>query len=144
VSSSASRSLERCSWHRKSCSPTSPRATSTPRTGRRVIDALYSLNAAGQTIVLVTHDRSIADEAPRLVSLLDGRIGKRRVASSARWSDMASTALAAAVSVLRLINFRAIRRHTLRALLASLSLGGGGGHRRRGHDRNQQRPHRHR
>jgi ABC-type lipoprotein export system ATPase subunit len=44
------------------------------KNGRRVIDALYSLNAAGQTIVLVTHDRSIADEAPRLVSLLDGRI----------------------------------------------------------------------
>ncbi|WIM86736.1 FtsX-like permease family protein [Candidatus Mycobacterium wuenschmannii] len=38
---------------------------------------------------------------------------------------MARTALNAAVSVLRLINFRAIRRHTLRALLASLSLGGG-------------------
>ena len=38
---------------------------------------------------------------------------------------MARTALAAAVSVLRLINLRAIRRHTLRALLASLSLGGG-------------------
>ncbi len=38
---------------------------------------------------------------------------------------MARSALAAAVSVLRLINFRAIRRHTLRALLASLSLGGG-------------------
>jgi putative ABC transport system permease protein len=38
---------------------------------------------------------------------------------------MARTALAAAVSVLRLINFRAIRRHILRALLASLSLGGG-------------------
>jgi putative ABC transport system ATP-binding protein len=44
------------------------------KNGRKVIDALYSLNAAGQTIVLVTHDRSIADEAPRLVSLLDGRI----------------------------------------------------------------------
>jgi putative ABC transport system ATP-binding protein len=43
--------------------------------GRKVIDALYRLNSAGQTIVLVTHDRSIADEAPRLVSLLDGRIG---------------------------------------------------------------------
>jgi putative ABC transport system ATP-binding protein len=42
--------------------------------GRRVIEALYDLNAAGQTIVLVTHDRSIADEAPRLISLLDGRI----------------------------------------------------------------------
>jgi len=44
------------------------------KNGRRVIEALYDLNAAGQTIVLVTHDRSIADEAPRLVSLLDGRI----------------------------------------------------------------------
>ena len=44
------------------------------KNGRRVIEALYELNAAGQTIVLVTHDRSIADEAPRLVSLLDGRI----------------------------------------------------------------------
>ena len=42
--------------------------------GRRVIDTLYHLNSAGQTIVLVTHDRSIANEAPRLVSLLDGRI----------------------------------------------------------------------
>jgi len=44
------------------------------KNGRRVIEALYNLNAAGQTIVLVTHDRSIADEAPRLISLLDGRI----------------------------------------------------------------------
>lgn len=42
--------------------------------GHRVIDALYNLNAAGQTIVLVTHDRKIADDAPRLVSLLDGEI----------------------------------------------------------------------
>ena len=42
--------------------------------GHNVIDALYHLNSAGQTIVLVTHDRSIANEAPRLVSLLDGRI----------------------------------------------------------------------
>jgi putative ABC transport system ATP-binding protein len=39
-----------------------------------VIDALYQLNSAGQTIVLVTHDLSIAHEAPRLISLLDGHI----------------------------------------------------------------------
>lgn len=44
------------------------------KNGRIVIEALNDLNASGQTIVLVTHDRSIADEAPRLVSLLDGRI----------------------------------------------------------------------
>jgi putative ABC transport system ATP-binding protein len=42
--------------------------------GHRVIDALDNMNAAGQTIVLVTHDRKIADDAPRLVSLLDGEI----------------------------------------------------------------------
>jgi putative ABC transport system ATP-binding protein len=42
--------------------------------GHKVIDALYQLNSTGQTIVLVTHDPSIANEAPRLVSLLDGRI----------------------------------------------------------------------
>jgi len=35
--------------------------------GHNVIDALYHLNSAGQTIVLVTHDLSIANEAPRLI-----------------------------------------------------------------------------
>ena len=44
------------------------------KNGRKVIDALNSLNSSGQTIVLVTHDRSIANEAPRLISLLDGRV----------------------------------------------------------------------
>lgn len=44
------------------------------KNGRKVIDALYALNAAGQTVVLVTHDRSIADSAPRLVALRDGQI----------------------------------------------------------------------
>src|SRR5271169_6435525 len=38
---------------------------------------------------------------------------------------MARRSLAATLSVVRIINLRAIRRHTLRALLASLSLGGG-------------------
>ncbi len=42
--------------------------------GRKVIEALERLNSSGQTIVLVTHDRSIAGDAPRLVSLLDGRV----------------------------------------------------------------------
>lgn len=42
--------------------------------GRKVIEALESLNSSGQTIVLVTHDQSIADDAARLISLLDGRI----------------------------------------------------------------------
>jgi putative ABC transport system ATP-binding protein len=59
------------------------------KNGRKVVDALKTLNASGQTIVLVTHDRSIADDAPRLVSLLDGRIdgdnGPIRTGSNPRW-----------------------------------------------------------
>jgi putative ABC transport system ATP-binding protein len=42
------------------------------KNGRKVMDALESLNAAGQTIVMVTHDLSIADEAPRLIAFRDG------------------------------------------------------------------------
>jgi putative ABC transport system permease protein len=38
---------------------------------------------------------------------------------------MARRHLAATLSVLRIINFRAVRRHTLRAVLAAISLGGG-------------------
>ena len=38
---------------------------------------------------------------------------------------MASRSLTATLSVLRIINLRAIRRHTLRAVLAAFSLGGG-------------------
>jgi putative ABC transport system ATP-binding protein len=57
--------------------------------GRKVIDALYRLNSVGQTIVLVTHDRSIASETPRLVSLLDGRIetdtGPIQASGNAAW-----------------------------------------------------------
>jgi putative ABC transport system ATP-binding protein len=44
------------------------------KNGRKVIEALETLNEEGQTIVLVTHDLSIAEEAPRLISLRDGRI----------------------------------------------------------------------
>ena len=58
------------------------------KNGRKVIDALERLNSSGQTIVLVTHDRSIADEAPRLISLLDGRIdadSRKMQANGTRW-----------------------------------------------------------
>jgi putative ABC transport system ATP-binding protein len=58
------------------------------KNGRKVVDTLESLNRSGQTIVLVTHDRSIAAEAPRLISLLDGRIesdSSAAQASSNRW-----------------------------------------------------------
>jgi putative ABC transport system ATP-binding protein len=44
------------------------------KNGYKVIETLENLNAEGQTIVLVTHDLSIAAEAPRVIAFRDGRI----------------------------------------------------------------------
>lgn len=44
------------------------------RTGRDIFDLLKSLNAAGQTVVMVTHDREIAARTDAVVHLVDGRV----------------------------------------------------------------------
>ena len=44
------------------------------RTGREVLAFLQKLNAEGDTVVLITHDNSIAVKAKRIVRLQDGKI----------------------------------------------------------------------
>ena len=44
------------------------------RTGREVLAFLQKLNREGDTVVLITHDNSIAVRAKRIVRLQDGRI----------------------------------------------------------------------
>ena len=44
------------------------------RTGREVLRFLQQLNDEGNTVVLITHDNSIAVKAKRIVRLQDGRI----------------------------------------------------------------------
>jgi putative ABC transport system ATP-binding protein len=44
------------------------------RTGREVIELFASLNAAGTTIVVVTHDDALAHAAQRVIALRDGVI----------------------------------------------------------------------
>ena len=44
------------------------------KTSREVLDFLKQLNAEGNTIVMITHDSTIAMEARRVVRIHDGKI----------------------------------------------------------------------
>ena len=48
------------------------------RTGREVLDFMKKLHREGTTVVLITHDNSIAEEIPRLVRIHDGKITEDR------------------------------------------------------------------
>ena len=55
------------------------------RTGRHVLEILHSLHQDGSTVILITHDNSIAATAARIVRLSDGKV----VADGAREEVMA-------------------------------------------------------
>jgi putative ABC transport system ATP-binding protein len=44
------------------------------RTGQEITELLGSLHSAGATVILITHDRAIADSLPRRVAIQDGRV----------------------------------------------------------------------
>lgn len=44
------------------------------KTGKEVLQMLKDLNDEGNTIILITHDREIAGEAKRIITIMDGQI----------------------------------------------------------------------
>jgi len=52
--------------------------------GREIMHLLTSLHGRGTTVILVTHNQEIADQAPRIIALRDGRMVEDRVHAGAR------------------------------------------------------------
>lgn len=44
------------------------------KSGKEVMEILENLNKCGRTIILITHDMKIAESAPRIIKIDDGRI----------------------------------------------------------------------
>lgn len=44
------------------------------KNGRIVMDFLHQIHKEGKTVIMVTHDKSLADEGTRTIELLDGKI----------------------------------------------------------------------
>jgi putative ABC transport system ATP-binding protein len=44
------------------------------KSGRDVMEILKSLNKEGRTIIIITHDTEIADQAKRVISIRDGKV----------------------------------------------------------------------
>jgi putative ABC transport system ATP-binding protein len=43
-------------------------------TGASIMELIRELNAAGATIVMITHDGGLADQLPRQIRVLDGQV----------------------------------------------------------------------
>ncbi len=46
------------------------------RTGREILSLFHKIHAQGNTIIMVTHDREVADQAQRIIHIRDGEIEK--------------------------------------------------------------------
>ena len=86
--------------------------------GEAVLAALRALTAEGRTVVMATHDRAIADAAPRRIELKDGRL----VADSGTVAATASAAAPPAPSTASGMRPWAALRHAAATAFAALRL----------------------
>jgi putative ABC transport system ATP-binding protein len=46
------------------------------RTGREILNLFHKIHDQGNTIIMVTHDREVANQAQRIIHIRDGEIEK--------------------------------------------------------------------
>jgi putative ABC transport system ATP-binding protein len=46
------------------------------KTGAEILTLFHKLHARGNAIIIVTHDKDVANQAERIIHLLDGRIDR--------------------------------------------------------------------
>ena len=63
-------------------------------TAMGVMELLQEINAAGTTIIMVTHDQELANQSPRNIHILDGRISNGAPAPQQETAAEAATAVA--------------------------------------------------
>ena len=56
-------------------------------TGQSILSLFHDLNDAGITIVIITHDRGVAERLPRHIEMLDGRIVSDTTRSRSRTTE---------------------------------------------------------
>ena len=49
-------------------------ASMVPASGVGILDILKELHEGGRTVILITHDNGIAEQAKRIVRIMDGKI----------------------------------------------------------------------
>lgn len=100
------------------------------KSGAEVMDLLHALHAQGRTILLITHDEKIAQNAQRIIHIMDGRIENETVSApsptttlmSAEYRPHTSITLAASLAEAVHMALQALRVNIFRTALTLLGI----------------------
>ena len=99
--------------------------------GRALMDVLHQLNADGHTVIIVTHDREVAQQAQRIVEISDGQVvadhaysarDNRDVQRLPAVQDNGRASLSRSIGESVRMAWRSLLGHRMRAFLSMLGI----------------------
>lgn len=99
--------------------------------GRALMDVLHQLNADGHTVIIVTHDREVAQQAQRIVEISDGQVvadhaysarDNRDVQRLPAVEDNGRASLSRSIGESVRMAWRSLLGHRMRAFLSMLGI----------------------